>query len=831
MERPAKRLRIGLAAYNDKEDDELGLEPEEFEQLELSKDPGYQLEQGRAKAAYKLKSTFEHIFEKYERDFTDVGDEINLRTGEIVVDNGHLQSMHDARDDASQAGRTEDAHSEADSTEEEERILHGGRIGPDGSSSALIPRPLDYNAGQVPRLSSLMDGSSRLSGMMPFSRMPFAPFTPPRSFASFAIPSDPIESPWRAPELPSSAFSAAFKPQGLLGRGTHGAPRTVVRKALPRPQIVVERQNGDAEDDDEILLGVSGNALKRKGLPAPEGAKDSMQAVGNDLQSPQQAVSSPQSEALEPATPGSNSVRVKKTVQSMRPPDPPPKARRSRKRATVTNANQQKDKDVIIVQESKQSNDKDGSTKQASAKRRRSPHALSSPRPVVVVTSRKHRAGSLAQGTAVVTARRSPRERKQIEFYRNSDWGKRGDPKERSLYVELSAKGIDTRAYSKVNVPATPGKFASQPVMVGFVEELGSREQSPAGQETIPIDDPLLADAEANALNNEPTEKQNPEVAPETFSRNIVDPSYAFSDEEDDLPRRKDTIHKQTVEKAVFPMPAPPITKDAVVAIAEEQEIMVEESSTVATAPKRVRRRKSSANIDIIRAGSIELGEERDEPLGSDGLAPVDLPEADSLPQPRTAKPRRSSTQAKFSKASSVLAPSQGIVADPEHSSIQPAGSPHTPKHKKPPIEKPTPQPSSAARTGIMSLLSDDDDEDELSFSTEDLTSSDARRRSFVLHRSSPSSRQPASTPRRASRHRSLLVSSHGKARTPRSAGRLSMLGSSGGRYSLPRGVVRLRGSRVSSPSSALVRTPGGTMRRCGEDGFRCDRDFCFTCM
>ncbi|EOO00816.1 putative myb-like dna-binding domain protein [Phaeoacremonium minimum UCRPA7] len=138
MERPAKRLRIGLAPYDDKEDDELGLEPEEFEQLELSKDPGYQLEQGRAKAAYKLKSTFEHIFEKYEKDFTDVGDEIDLRTGEIVVDNGHLQSMKDARDDAaSQAGRTEDARSEADSIEEEERILHGGKIGPDGSSTAL----------------------------------------------------------------------------------------------------------------------------------------------------------------------------------------------------------------------------------------------------------------------------------------------------------------------------------------------------------------------------------------------------------------------------------------------------------------------------------------------------------------------------------------------------------------------------------------------------------------------------------------------------------------------------------------------------------------------
>ncbi|TID07433.1 hypothetical protein CH35J_001202 [Colletotrichum higginsianum] len=33
------------------------------------------------------------------------------------------------------------------------------------------------------------------------------------------------------------------------------------------------------------------------------------------------------------------------------------------------------------------------------------------------------------------------------------------------------------------------------------------------------------------------------------------------------------------------------------------------------------------------------------------------------------------------------------------------------------------------------------------------------------------------------------------------------------------------------SPSGSLIRTPGGNMRRCGEEGFRCDRDFCFTCL
>ncbi|EKG11922.1 SANT domain DNA binding protein [Macrophomina phaseolina MS6] len=46
----------------------------------------------------RLKNTFEHIFEKYSRDFSGIGDEIDLETGEIVVDNGHIAQLQDERD-------------------------------------------------------------------------------------------------------------------------------------------------------------------------------------------------------------------------------------------------------------------------------------------------------------------------------------------------------------------------------------------------------------------------------------------------------------------------------------------------------------------------------------------------------------------------------------------------------------------------------------------------------------------------------------------------------------------------------------------------------------
>ncbi|KAL1626913.1 hypothetical protein SLS54_002451 [Diplodia seriata] len=56
------------------------------------------LERERHENDMRLKNTFEHIFEKYERDFTEIGDEVDLETGEIVVNNGHLARLEDERD-------------------------------------------------------------------------------------------------------------------------------------------------------------------------------------------------------------------------------------------------------------------------------------------------------------------------------------------------------------------------------------------------------------------------------------------------------------------------------------------------------------------------------------------------------------------------------------------------------------------------------------------------------------------------------------------------------------------------------------------------------------
>ena len=51
------------------------------------------LDEKRAQQGYRLKSRFESIFDKYEKNFDGIGDEIDLETGEIIVDRGHLKHM------------------------------------------------------------------------------------------------------------------------------------------------------------------------------------------------------------------------------------------------------------------------------------------------------------------------------------------------------------------------------------------------------------------------------------------------------------------------------------------------------------------------------------------------------------------------------------------------------------------------------------------------------------------------------------------------------------------------------------------------------------------
>ncbi|KAK1757420.1 hypothetical protein QBC47DRAFT_358680 [Echria macrotheca] len=272
MEPPAKRQRVGPLMFGDDnmadDDDELSSRPEE---INARRDPGYQLQKSRAFAALKLKSRFESIFEKYEKDFEGIGDEIDLRTGEIVVDNGHIQSL--------QNSKLGEDDNDADSVDEEERILQGKsdqRLSRVGDSMALTvqPRmsPFSPFAG-VPPLAR----PQTLSGMMYPGQMGFGGYGMGAPFGMNPLQS--MDPTWSTPDLPMPVFGGF----GMV----RSAPRTKAKVALITA--------GGDDNEDDLLLGVSTSVSGA--TPDEESVKETSSeqpADGKDAESQSPRADAPQ---------------------------------------------------------------------------------------------------------------------------------------------------------------------------------------------------------------------------------------------------------------------------------------------------------------------------------------------------------------------------------------------------------------------------------------------------------------------------------------------------------------------------------------------------------
>ncbi|KXT14987.1 hypothetical protein AC579_7742 [Pseudocercospora musae] len=147
-----------------------------------SADDGH-LENDRARNDQKLKSRFEHIFRKYEHDFTGVADEIDIHEGAIVVNNGHIEHMRSDVDPGRSASsrflletfqhnlenESEHASSGSDDDEhlEDSHESDGHITGGDGSGKAVNLRThtLISNASQQDSLRAL--GSMKRPARLP----------------------------------------------------------------------------------------------------------------------------------------------------------------------------------------------------------------------------------------------------------------------------------------------------------------------------------------------------------------------------------------------------------------------------------------------------------------------------------------------------------------------------------------------------------------------------------------------------------------------------------------------------------------------------------------
>ncbi|KAK9777499.1 hypothetical protein SCAR479_05892 [Seiridium cardinale] len=260
MEPPAKRPRVGHAPWDDDDDeandDELTLSATQFD---ARQDPMYQLDRKRAKSAFKLKSRFEDIFEKYGRDFEGVGDEIDLHTGEIVVDNGHVQSLEDQ-----DQNKSED--------EEEETRLQQDRDSAKRSKATHLVQGRPASCG-----AAHMHHGNRQQPLSAVPNIALAPqvFGAPQPLYFGNSPTDPA---WQTPEMQTSfpqrglgyapPFSRDYQP--LLGAANfttgfgianaQGQPyrRIAVAKDIgpPAPAMLdadIEDQGSDTEDGDVLL--------------------------------------------------------------------------------------------------------------------------------------------------------------------------------------------------------------------------------------------------------------------------------------------------------------------------------------------------------------------------------------------------------------------------------------------------------------------------------------------------------------------------------------------------------------------------------------------------
>jgi hypothetical protein len=196
MERPAKRPCLSYTPDGDEE------VPPEFD-----------LPAARAKNDSRLKSLFEGIFAKYSQDFTNIGDEIDLQTGDIVVDNGHLLGMR-GEDDADDQPRSwlsqgdldgpedPDADDDNDTKEEEDEFF--SMASSPGGRSSNAPRE------ESPSKQLQTDMDTSLDFVFTFKASGTAGNSPTTkeehvSYHTNPIPASKPQDPlWAVPDLPPS---------------------------------------------------------------------------------------------------------------------------------------------------------------------------------------------------------------------------------------------------------------------------------------------------------------------------------------------------------------------------------------------------------------------------------------------------------------------------------------------------------------------------------------------------------------------------------------------------------------------------------------------------
>ena len=882
MERPAKRQRTGgkitpLAAAD--EEDELILRPED---INRRRDPGYQAQMSN----FWLRSRFEEIFEKYGNPDL-ASDEISLKTGEVFTDNGHIQNLG--------SRHVEDAVEGLADTRDE-LILRG--TGPPAPSNASF-------LGIVPGISRNNQGSANL----------LRPLIPRDPFGLGAA-RDPK---WQVPELTELSLGSEF--QASLGIPT-------ARRTTFRAPLLIENGQSNAEDeaddeeDDDVILGVPGARERASAAKASGKATQASNATVHKRKPRQSGIPG----ASNPPKGDSHKPSETKPLEKPTPTNRPGKRPRQADQGQEDEATQE----VRVPRPRGRPRKK--VEENSSAKEVKDADEEPKPKQVVAVKTRKQPespqegdASSSTPGPDCLT--NTEEDESQVSCSK---------PSGQTLLVEISSGFFSRHEYRLVH--QTTPSVTSFPTIVGSDHDMksldeevpatvlgdeelpdatnpsGSRQHSPAGPRQ-PALSPGLQDPEASEpglqistdidLPDIPDAGDPPgsqETAPPTtttqstdatrptepsksralkFQRNVIDPAYDFSDDDEPTIRR----HKKQDEQPPMALEVMPVTEEPTSPAqdptqTEKFEASKNTSPTPAVLPEtsETTQNLNSSSVDLSNSRAeerpqqpnlrdlksrrqvLKSSKEPGDTEGSDEVRPtrkdMSQPAAAEVPDASSKDAAPDATKAVQDEIllfpTSQPSPMGSVKRRYSRRTSKTLAQPSTPAKKTQAKPAATAsggsRPPSSIRTSVLSLISSDNEEDELSLGTPDAFSP-TRRRGFL---GKTPVLGPTTSAIRAATLTTPLVDRAGgdKPRTPRRATGFLPLPSSRdgsakrlGSLSNPRsggggGARRVAGTPTTPgravinppPDDELYQTPGGTVRRCGEAGFKCERDFCLTC-
>lgn len=822
MERPAKRPRIGSFLHGDDEDadDELFLDPH---QVNAKRDPAVLLEQSRAVATFKLKSRWENVFEKYEKDFTGADDIINFYTDglpEVEVDNGHLRSLADA-DDAKSVAASESAD-----LDEEERILHGkgagsGQLVRSGPSS-LMPRAAYAGyAGRLSGLASLTQAQPRLSTMFS-SGLHFPSLSSFGQFKSFSAPVEPI---WNAPELPAEAFN-------------NRATATAVTKRRVAVKALVAAED-DGSDDDDIIMGSASSWMQDKGKrtdqsspPSRQTSQDSSPAVVNVL---------PTEEITEPPHIAAISVAQEVGIPSERKkrgrPRRVPQMNSSAEGAVLVTQPEAMvipDSDTELLEPSPVVEDDVDRPKDPNGGVPTSESASKPAMPLVRIEVQLLRRCR----PDIAPAQAAPR----ISLLPSLSASDKGQPIHDSSALVVRKRTTGQKKGRASLAPSIPiprtsrrdnsRRHSSPPTRI--VQLKTPENSSP----TKPHEkDEVVLESQEQPVSDGPGQKRpaaesatEPAARTEHFSRNAIDNDYHFSDEEESwvplsrvrksakqIKESKSTSRRALVRRvpktSAFPLSSPsirvafPAVKKGLQPTSAKtpEETLVQQPGPAESMPLEVSAANASFTPDI--EGSVLDAAEHPKPASPRVDDSPSSPHLDSVLGRLQTQDLAITPSSRRSKEKPAAPPVTLVTPSPRHSKAKATATPSASR------------PSTSQRS-ILSLLSDSD-EDELSLSLDQISPlvRGVRNQQRVLPIRSRSTAKQSSSKR-------MSMGSYARVTPKQKTSRLS-----GGWKSASSTTRFTHRAGDATEAEDRHRTPGGTMRRCGEDGFKCERDFCFACL